>query len=432
MSDKAKDLPKESALRPLEGRVPKGDLLIVDDKPANLRLLASMLVEQGYKVRSAINGPLAITATQVAPPDMILLDINMPEMNGYEVCERLKADKETRDIPIIFISALDETQDKVKAFTIGGVDYITKPFQLEEVLARVETHLALRQLQKQLQDANKRFEDELALAAEIQASFLPGELPEITGWQLRATLLPARETSGDFYDVIPLPNGRLGLVVADVTDKGTGAALYMALSRTLLRTYAVENELRPDVAFNAAHRRIIADTSSSQFVTVFYGVLDPASGTLTYANAGHNPPYLFRAASRRASTHPESANLNGSDASDEVQELNNTGPPLGLRMFKDITWERQEIQLAPGDVLVLYSDGITEAQDRKEELFDEERLLEVIQANLDSPALQGPSAADIQDAILAEVHTFMGDAPQWDDITLMVLVRQVPYPSQDS
>ena len=93
MNDKAKDLPKESALRPLEGRVPKGDLLIVDDKPANLRLLASMLVEQGYKVRSAINGPLAITATQVAPPDMILLDINMPEMNGYEVCERLKADE---------------------------------------------------------------------------------------------------------------------------------------------------------------------------------------------------------------------------------------------------------------------------------------------------------------------------------------------------
>ena len=131
------------------------NLLIVDDKPANLRLLASMLVEQGYKVRSAINGPLALTATQAAPPDMILLDINMPEMNGFEVCERLKADEGTREIPVIFISALDETADKVKAFNVGGVDYITKPFQLEEVLARVETHLALRRLQKQLQDANR-------------------------------------------------------------------------------------------------------------------------------------------------------------------------------------------------------------------------------------------------------------------------------------
>lgn len=391
----------------------KANLLIVDDKPANLRLLASMLVEQGYKVRSAINGPLALTAARSAPPDMILLDINMPEMNGYEVCERLKADESTREIPIIFISALDETQDKVRAFTVGGVDYITKPFQLEEVLARVETHLALRQLQKQLQDANKRFEDELALAAEIQASFLPGELPEISGWQLRAKLIPARETSGDFYDVISLPDGRLGLVVADVTDKGTGAALYMALSRTLLRTYAVENDLRPDLAFNAAHRRIIADTSSSQFVTTFYGVLDPASGTLTYANAGHNPPYLFNS-------------QNGSDVPVAFQELTNTGPPLGLRMFKDVTWERKEVALMPGDVLVLYSDGITEAQDAQGEFFEEERLLEVVQAHLVAEKRDGPSAPDIEDAILAKVYEFMGDAPQSDDITLMVLVRQMP------
>jgi sigma-B regulation protein RsbU (phosphoserine phosphatase) len=401
VSNEGTDPLREPAPRPPAAGVPKGNLLIVDDKPANLRLLASMLVEQGYKVRSAINGSLALTATRAAPPDMILLDINMPEMNGYEVCERLKADEDTHDIPIIFISALDEIQDKVKAFTVGGVDYITKPFQLEEVLARVETHLALRRLQKQLQDANSRFEQELALAAEIQASFLPSELPKLPGWQLTATLIPARETSGDFYDVIPLSNGRLGLVVADVTDKGTGAALYMALSRTLIRTYAVEFETQPELAFNAAHRRILADTETNQFVTVFYGILDAATGTLTYANAGHNPPYLF-----------------SKDGSDAIQELDNTGPPLGLRMFKDVTWEQRTAQLAPGDVLVLYSDGITEAQDDQEEFFEEERLLEVGQASL------GRSAQEVQDTILAEVDRFVGDAPQVDDITLMVLARQ--------
>jgi sigma-B regulation protein RsbU (phosphoserine phosphatase) len=379
---------------------PQADLLIVDDKPANLRLLAAMLVEQGYKVRSAINGPLALTATRAAPPDMILLDINMPEMNGYEVCERLKADERTRDIPIIFISALDETADKVRAFTVGGVDYITKPFHLEEVLARVQTHLALRRLQKRLQDANKKFAEELALAGEIQASFLPSELPDIPGWQLTAMLKPARETSGDFYDLIPLPDGRCGIVVADVTDKGTAAALYMALSLTLIRTYVLGHDAGPDLVFSAAHRRILEDTNTGQFVTVFYGVLNPATGTLTYSNAGHNPPYLLSASSRAA-----------------VRELENTGPPLGLRMFKDLTWERRDVQLAPGDVLVLYTDGITEAQDHQEELFDEERLLEVIQANL------GRSAQDIQDAILEEVHDFVGEAPQFDDITLMVVVR---------
>jgi serine phosphatase RsbU (regulator of sigma subunit) len=379
----------------------KGNLLIVDDKPANLRLLAAMLVEQGYKVRSAINGSLALTATQAAPPDMILLDINMPEMNGYEVCERLKADESTRDIPVIFISALDETHDKVKAFTVGGVDYIIKPFQLEEVLARVETHLALRKLQKQLQDANQRYEKELALAAEIQASFLPSAIPAIPGWQLAATLIPARETSGDFYDLIPLPDERLGLVVADVTDKGSGAALFMALSRTLLRTYAVEYDMQPELTLGAAHRRILEDTNTKQFVTVFYGVLDSATGTLTYSNAGHNPPFLFSA--------------NGDDA---LQELDNTGPPLGLRVFKDVTWERRTAQIAPGDLLVLYSDGITEAQDDQGEFFDEDRLLEVGRASL------GRSAQEVQEAILAEVDRFVGDAPQVDDITLMVLARR--------
>jgi PleD family two-component response regulator len=135
--------------------MPKGDILIVDDMPVNLRLLSNMLTEQGYKVRSVINGQMALTATQAAPPDLILLDINMPGMNGYEVCERLKTDEQTRDIPVIFISALDEIHDKVMAFTVGGLDYITKPFQFEEVLARVETHLSLRRLQKQLQDSSK-------------------------------------------------------------------------------------------------------------------------------------------------------------------------------------------------------------------------------------------------------------------------------------
>ncbi len=129
----------------------QGNILIVDDTPANLRLLSNMLSEQGFKVRSVISGPMALTAVHAAPPDLILLDINMPGMNGYEVCEQLKADPETREIPVIFISALDEVHDKVKAFTVGGVDYITKPFQFEEVLARVQAHLALRNLQRELQ-----------------------------------------------------------------------------------------------------------------------------------------------------------------------------------------------------------------------------------------------------------------------------------------
>jgi PAS domain S-box-containing protein len=258
--------------------------------------------------------------------------------------------------------------------------------------------------------AHQKIEQELALAWQIQFSFLPDELPDVPGWQLAATLKPARETSGDFYDAIPLPGGRLGLLVADVTDKGTAAALYMAASYTLIRTYVAEFETKPALAFHAVHRRLLTDTKSDQFVTVFYGVLDTAAGMLTYCNAGHNPPYLLCQASRSGRTQHGPV----------AQELNCTGPPLGIRLPKEVTWEQRTVQLAPGDVLVLYSDGITEAHNSQRELFGERRLLAATQTQV------GCSALELRDAIMLAIDEFVGDAPQIDDITLMVAVRGAP------
>ena len=240
---------------------------------------------------------------------------------------------------------------------------------------------------------------ELAMAGQIQASFLPSELPDVAGWQLSATLKPAREISGDFYDFIPLPHGRLGIVIADVSDKGMGAALYMALSHTLFRTYATEYHTRPELVLSIANGRILSDARAGLFVTVFYGILDPATGTLTYCNAGHNPPYLLSAQNR-----------------DTVQTLPKTGMVLGV--VEDATWKKETVRLAPGDVLVLYTDGVTDAENEQGAFFGLERLLQIAQANL------GRSAQDTQDALLAGVHEFMGDAPQFDDITL-VIVRSV-------
>ena len=376
---------------------PKGDILIVDDTPANLRLLSQMLVEQGYQVRPVPDGSLALAAVQAQPPDLILLDIRMPGMDGYEVCEHLKADAQTRDIPVIFISALDAAQDKVRAFTIGGVDYVTKPFQVEEVLARVGTHLALRRLQKQLQDANQKMAQELALAGEVQASFLPHGLADFSGWQLTAALRPARETSGDFYDLIRLSDRCLGIVIADVSDKGAGAALYMALSWTLIRTYAAEYPGQPEMVLSAVNRRILNDTDTNHFVTVFYGILDLVTGTLVYSNAGHWPPFLLCA-------HDQ-----------DVRRLIRTGPPVGI--FGDETWVQSVSQLAPGDVLVLYTDGITEAENGQGAFWGEERLLESVRTNLGRPV------REMQDALLADAQRFVGHAPQSDDIALVVLRR---------
>lgn len=145
------------------------NILIVDDKPDNLRLLSNILIAEGYKVRKALNGRLAIDAAQLEPPDLILLDIMMPEVDGYQICQDLKANPQTQEISVIFLSALDNVADKVKAFTVGGVDYITKPFQQEEVLARVKTHLQVRKLNHSLQDQNMRLEQEVQRRQQIES-----------------------------------------------------------------------------------------------------------------------------------------------------------------------------------------------------------------------------------------------------------------------
>jgi serine phosphatase RsbU (regulator of sigma subunit) len=178
----------------------------------------------------------------------------------------------------------------------------------------------------------------------------------------------------------------------------------MALSSTLIRTYAAEYPAQPELALRAVNRRILRDTDANQFVTVFYGILDPATGTLVYCNAGHCPPYLISA-------------QDGGD----IQRLIRTGVPLGI--FEDETWEQGAVQIGPGDVLVLYTDGITEAQNAQGASFGEDRLLKAVSANLGRPA-QG-----IQDAVATEIRRFVGDVPQSDDIVLAVVVRDFSRPA---
>jgi serine phosphatase RsbU (regulator of sigma subunit)/DNA-binding NarL/FixJ family response regulator len=252
--------------------------------------------------------------------------------------------------------------------------------------------------------AQERVEQELVLAGQIQASFLPEVLPDLAGWHIAATLEPARETSGDFYDFIALPDGRLGILIADVANKGMGAALYMALCRTLIRTYAAEHPTRPDLVLSATNRRLLMDARAGLFVTAFYGVIDPDSGLLAYCNAGHNPPLL----------------LGARDVS-PVRELQRTGMALGA--VEDQAWQQSTVQIAPGDVLLLYTDGITEAQDPKGRFFGADRLLDSLQTSLASRGADVSHAQSIRDALLAEIHAFVGAAPQFDDITLVVMAR---------
>jgi len=374
-------------------------ILLVDDTPDNLRLLSQILVERSYHVRAVTNGERALETARLDPPDLILLDIRMPGINGFEVCISLKMIAKTRDIPVIFISALDDVADKVKAFEVGGVDYITKPFQYEEVVARVETHLALRRLQRELEQSIRKMARELALAGEVQATFLPDKMPEIDGWQFSVTLQPARETSGDFFDMFTLPDGRLGLLVADVVDKGVSAALFMSLSYALFRTHAMQFPGEPERVFDAMNKTILRDTNTNQFVTAIYGILDPQSGVMVYCNAGHPPPLII-----------------GEGYGRMVRWLANTGVPLGV--LPECTWKRREVLIAPQDILFLYTDGVIEAEQDPDTPFGLERLLTSAKAKL------GGTAAAVKEHVVSDVWKFVADRPLLDDLLLFVIKRE--------
>jgi len=244
--------------------------------------------------------------------------------------------------------------------------------------------------------AQERVTQELRLASEIQASFLPESCPMLSGWDIAADWHAAREVGGDFYDFIPLGRDRLGLVIADVSDKGVPAALFMSLSRTLMRASALETR-SPAKALQHVNDIIMDDTRSGMFVTVFYGVLNRRTGQLTYASAGHNPPVWWR--------HSES----------QVASLTARGVVLGVA--EDITLEERQVVIAPGDVVVLYTDGVTEPINDQVEEFGLERLMHTIAEASDRPCNE--LVRLIHDA----VADFVGDQPQFDDYTLIALKR---------
>jgi serine phosphatase RsbU (regulator of sigma subunit)/anti-sigma regulatory factor (Ser/Thr protein kinase) len=241
--------------------------------------------------------------------------------------------------------------------------------------------------------ARERLEQEMRVATLIQQQFLPRELPQLPGWQVAAYYGPARAVGGDFYDFIPLPDGRIGIVVGDVTDKGVPAALVMARTQSILRGEA-PRLVEPGAVLRRVNDMLVPEMPERMFVTCLFGVLEPETGRFTYANAGHNPPYARTA--------------------DGVLELRATGMPLGL--LEDMAYDAQEATLEPHQGLVLYSDGIVEAHAPDGEMFGFPRLRELMAADL--------SGSEVIDAILEQVHAFTGRGwEQEDDITMVALRR---------
>ena len=381
--------------------VPDASILVVDDAPANLQVLAGMLKDRGYKVRPVPSGKLALLAARNDPPDLILLDINMPEMNGYEVCEHLKADDNLKGIPVIFISALTEQLDKVKAFAIGGVDYITKPFQMEELHARVETHLKLRRLQIELEEysrhlelARERLTRDLELAREVQRGFLPPRLPEVPGYEFFAYYESASEVGGDYYDFIPLPRQRLAVLLGDVAGKGVAAALLMAKLSADAR-FCMLTEPDPAAAVTKLNSLMNQSGIADRFVTLVAAILDPRSHTVTLVNAGHPSPLIYHRATRSV----EEATSN---------EL--AGLPVGV--LDGFEYASCQVSLEPGDCILAFTDGVTEAMDVNNVQLQTKGVYAAVQGEAYSPQTLG-------ERVVKVVKQFAAGRSQHDDIALV-------------
>lgn len=393
------------------------NILVVDDTPANLQVLAGMLKDRGYKVRPVPSGKLALLAAGHDPPDLILLDINMPEMNGYQVCEHLKADDRLQAIPIIFISALTEPMDKVKAFAIGGVDYITKPFQLEELHARVETHLKIRRLQIELEQTNAklsqindRMSRDLRAAAKIQETFLPAKVLNIPGVDFAWIYQPCDELGGDGLNVIPLGDGQVAVFVLDVSGHGVVSALLsMTLSRLLsppsqLSSILIRDGLNgqrdivPPVDVAARLNELFPfDSATQQLTTMIYGILDSTTGKFRYVSAGQPGPVHL----------PYQA--------DPVL-MNSPGFPIGLT---NEVYSERSVCLEAGDRLYLYSDGVTEAMDQAGNLFGHARLLETIAQTRSLPLQENV------ENLIAAIQRWSGSGKSIDDISILAVEMPV-------
>jgi phosphoserine phosphatase RsbU/P len=367
-------------------------ILIVDDVKANVDVLVHALRDH-YKLSVSLDGAAALASIKRTPPDLILLDVMMPGIDGYEVCRRIRSDPATSEIPVMFLTALDEVANKMKGFEAGGTDYVTKPFEVLEVKARVRSLLEARAYGEAKREILER---DLRVAREIQLGMVPSDFSRWKGGALDvfARLEPAREVGGDLYTVFPLDDRRVFLAVGDVSGKGIPAALMMAVTMTLVRTFGRTVE-RPEDILARANVELSQDNGSGMFVTLLVGILDLESGRLVYASGGQTPPVLVR-----ASEPPCFAD-------------GPTGTVLGL--YAGLDFEACEVKLRPGDTFLVYTDGVTEAFDPDAELFGDERLLACLGA-----AASG-TARETVDGLLAGVRTHARGAAQSDDIAIVAL-----------
>jgi len=375
-------------------------ILVVDDEPDLELLLRQKFRRQIRKgtltLVFAQNGVEALKQLEAHDDvDMVLSDINMPQMDGLTLLNQLN--ELNRDLRAVIVTAYGDMKNIRTAMNRGAFDFITKPIDfkdLEATIAKTLAHLEVMREALRSRDELVAIRRELGVAARMQESILPTDFPSDTRYEIHAAMTPALEVGGDFYDFFNLEDGRMGIVMADVSGKGVPAALFMMVSRTLMKGTAI-GEPDPTKALAEVNQLLVESNEEAMFVTLFYASFDPSSGRLMFANGGHNLPYVIR--------------QNG-----EVQQIDCESGVV-LAVLPGFDFPGGSLDLEPGDAIFFYTDGITEAMNEVGEEFGDDALAEVL------ADVAGSDAASFSDRVVAAVRAHAGEADQSDDITCLCL-----------
>jgi serine phosphatase RsbU (regulator of sigma subunit) len=370
-------------------------ILVIEDDPAVLKGLTESFRQKRYEVVTAPDGDRGFLTGQRRDIDLIVLDLMLPGKSGEEICRDLR----TMGIktPILMLTGKKEESSRITGLDFGADDYVTKPFSLSELHARVRALLRRRGEYSDASEQIAELKRDLEMARSVQQNLFPKELPRHRGWECAAMCRPALAVGGDCYDAFDMPSDKVFFSLGDVSGKGLVAALVMASVHSAIRNRAAMYIADPVKCVAELNRYLISSSSAETFVTLFLAALDVVAGWMLFVNCGHPAPLLVR---RRTGT---------------LEKLTEGGPILGA--LHNLEWTLGERTLEPGDALVLYSDGVTEAMNPSQELFGEDRLLASVRKS------EGHGALKIVSSITREVDRFARGTKQSDDISIFVLRR---------
>ena len=373
-------------------------VVVVDDDVTNLKMAGRILSKNNMRVTALKSGMALLDYIKTNKPDLILLDIKMPGLDGFETMKRLQEQMDPSEkIPVIFLTADDSQDAETHGLALGAMDFIKKPFIPDVLVLRVRHTIDLVRLQHDLEQENERIRSELAMASRIQSAMLPGifpAFPERKEFDIYASMDPVRGVGGDFFDFFFIDRDHLCLLIADVSGKGIPAALFMMASKIILADNAKSGK-SPAQILQDTNEAICANNPEEMFVTVWLGILDISTGLLTTANAGHEYPALMHA--------------------DGQFELFRDRHGLVVGGMPGVKYHEHSLQMYPGSKLFVYTDGVPEATDAENALFGTTRMLEALNAHANE------SPKQILHGVRQAVNEFVSDMEQFDDLTMMCL-----------